>query len=39
MRLLNIDQIELDSILVFLIDPVERGNLPPEGRSSIAAKN
>jgi hypothetical protein len=36
--LLNVDDEELRPILVLLVKSVERGNLPPEGRSGIAAE-
>ena len=36
---LDIDDIERYAVLVFLVDLVENGNLPPERRSSIGAKD
>jgi hypothetical protein len=36
---LNVDQIEFHLIPILIVEPVEGGNLPPEWRSSVAAKN
>jgi hypothetical protein len=35
----NVDDQETCALLVLLVELVESGNLPPEGRSSIAAEN
>ena len=39
MRLLNVDEKELDSALVFRVETVERGNLPAEWRSGVTAED
>jgi hypothetical protein len=39
MGLSDVDDQETCAVLVFLVELVEGGNLPPEGRSSIAAEN
>ena len=39
MRLGDVDHQERDLLSVLLVELVESGNLPPEGRSSIAAKD
>ena len=39
MRLGDVDDEKLDSIAEFVVELVECGNLPPEGRSRIAAEN
>jgi hypothetical protein len=39
MGLGDVDDQETRALLVFLVELVEGGNLPPEGRSSIAAEN
>jgi hypothetical protein len=39
MRLDDIDDQEGDALVVLVIEFVETGNLPPEGRSSIAAED
>jgi len=39
MRLLNVDHVECGAIPIPLIQRVKGGNLPPEGRSGMAAKN
>jgi hypothetical protein len=39
MRLGDVDHLERDSIAILLVELVESGNLPPEGRSGIAAKD
>jgi hypothetical protein len=39
MRLDDIDNQEGDVLVVLVIEFVESGNLPPEGRSSIAAED
>jgi hypothetical protein len=39
MRLHNIDNQERDLSAVLVVKFVEGGNLPPEWRSSVAAKN
>lgn len=36
---LDVDDVEVDAIAVLAIELVEGGNLPPEGRSSIAAED
>ncbi len=36
---LNVDDKELGAVLVLLIQPVQRGNLPAEGRSGVASKD
>ena len=38
-RLGDVNHQKGDSILVLVVELVESGNLPPEGRSRIAAKN
>jgi hypothetical protein len=38
-RLLDVDDVECDAVLVLPVKPVERGNLPAEWRSSIAAED
>jgi hypothetical protein len=38
-RFANVNRIELDLIFIFRVQVVEGGNLPPEWRSSVAAKN
>lgn len=38
-RLLNVDQVEGQFILVLPVELVEGGNLPPEGRSGVAAED
>ena len=38
MSFLNVDEEELYLIFVFVIELVKRGNLPPKGRSGIAAE-
>jgi hypothetical protein len=35
----DVDDQETRAVLVLLVELVEGGNLPPEGRSSIAAEN
>src|SRR5882762_11483993 len=39
MRLGDVDHQESDAAAVLLVEFIEGGNLPPEGRSSIAAEN
>ena len=39
MRLLNVDDIECDAIAVGVVQPIQLGNLPAEGRSSVAAED
>ena len=39
MRFQNVDHKKCDFALVVVIQLVESGNLPPEGRSSVAAKD
>ena len=39
MRLLDVDQQELDGFLVLVVELVERGNLPAKGRSGVAAED
>lgn len=39
MCLLNIDNEEVGAIFVLAVEIVEGGNLPPEGRSSVAAED
>ncbi len=38
MSFLDVDEKELDLVLILIVELVERGNLPAEGRSSITAK-
>ena len=38
-RFQDVDGIELNAILVLIVELVESGNLPPEGRSSVAAEH
>ena len=39
MRFKNVDHEERDFAVVVVIELVEGGNLPPEGRSSVAAED
>lgn len=39
MRLGDVDNEECDAASILLVELVESGNLPPKGRSSVAAKN
>jgi hypothetical protein len=39
MGLEDVDGVERDIVSVLLVQFVERGNLPPEGRSGVAAKD
>ena len=39
MRLLYVDQIESDPIVILLIQTVERGNLPAKWRSSVTSED
>ncbi len=39
MRLLNVDDEEIDAVTILAVERVEGGNLPPEGRSSIAPED
>jgi hypothetical protein len=38
-RFLDVDDVERRAVLVFRVEFVEGGNLPPEGRSSVAAED
>lgn len=38
-RFLDVDDVEIGAILVLVIEAVEGGNLPPEGRSCVAAED
>jgi hypothetical protein len=38
MRLCDVDNQERDLLPVLIVELIERGNLPPERRSSIAAE-
>jgi hypothetical protein len=38
-RLLDVDDVELGAVLIFLVKFIEGGNLPPEGRSSVASED
>jgi len=38
-RFENVDDEERDSLTVLVVELVESGNLPPEGRSGVAAEN
>ena len=39
MRLEDVDGVERDLIFVLIVELVEGRNLPPEGRSGVAAKD
>jgi hypothetical protein len=39
MGLLNINNVEADAVTILVEQAIERGNLPAEWRSSVAAKN
>jgi hypothetical protein len=39
MSLANVDHVEGDAVSVLLVQLIENGNLPPEGRSRIAAED
>ena len=38
-RLLDVDDVERRAVLILLVKFIEGGNLPPEGRSSVAAED
>jgi hypothetical protein len=39
MRLGDVDDEEINSVFVLVVEFVEGGNLPPEGRSGVAAED